>query len=223
MTSSWGGEGRAPLPATPLPGACGALVRRGQGLVAGLLVGIALLDAPPARAVDAQSSLQAGSIKDIDDYLVDLVGNEAPDRRYAGRVLAGQLRRAQERVMHGSPDSLSTLDARSTLDVLAREIPARCLQALRHDNVAVDCADMLLRLGTRESAPMIRAAAARASRTRTRTKLEAAARALEDSAAESPAPAEGPGVQGAEPPGGALRGSAPPQETKLEPTEGGAP
>jgi hypothetical protein len=111
--------------------------------------------ASPAFAVDAQSSLQEGSQKEIADYLHDLASDSDPDRLFAARVLKGDLARALATERRAPEGSLPWLDARSLLVELDARLPDACRVAIRHQNATAPCADIYAMLQYRPALPLL--------------------------------------------------------------------
>lgn len=125
---------------------------------------------PMARATPAARTTE--------QFVADLGGESAPARRFAGRVLASRLTRADRR-RHGDPDDLATMDAQATWDTLSREVPDACVAALRHDEVVVACSRMLARLGRADTLPALRDARLRVGAGRLRRAVDRAIVTLE--------------------------------------------
>lgn len=137
-----------------------------------LLLLLALVS--PAFAVDAQSSLQEGSQKEIADYLHDLASDSDPDRLFAARVLKGDLARALRTERHAPEGSLAWLDARSLLVELDARLPDACRVAIRHLNATAPCADIYAMLQYRPALPLLTELRAGEQRTAVQKRLDAA-------------------------------------------------
>lgn len=156
--------------------------------LARVLVAAALLAPGAARALDVANPMASTSptARTTEAFVTDLSAEDAPTRRFAGRVLSARLARADRR-RHGDPDALATMDAQATWDALSRSIPDACTAALRHDEVVIACSGMLARLGEVDALPALRDARLRVEPRRLRRAVDDAIAALEATSATAPA------------------------------------
>jgi hypothetical protein len=146
-----------------------------------LLLLAVLLAAAPALAIDEPQNPagQDVSQKSLGDHLGDLVGESAPDRLYAARVLRGHLLRALKIEARGREGSFALDEARAELVELEERLPEACRAALKHDNVVAPCADVLAALDVTAALPELKERLAVETRKGVRKRVEAAIAALE--------------------------------------------
>jgi hypothetical protein len=96
--------------------------------------------------------------KTLSDYFTDLGSDDGPQRLFAARAVKAETMAALRAAEKQPADSLVSLDARSVLVEVDARLPGACRAALRYENTAVLCAELLAATGHAEMFEAVQAA-----------------------------------------------------------------
>ncbi len=103
-----------------------------------------------AQGNEMENQSVASTQKSLGDYFTDLGSDDAPERLFAARAVRSETLSALRIADRAPSDSIASMEARSVLVEIDARLPGACRAALRYENTALQCAELLAATEHRE-------------------------------------------------------------------------